>query len=518
MSGGINRLTKIVKLNLSEGRPTYSERSELCSTAEQIKQSIMERAVKKNRNIDIDKSLMKTIIMNDNKDDTRGCNCGVCKYSAYNENIENICKTISKVYYTTLVKQKDYYLPYTKNKHDFLTNYINNSLNGGVSQLIYKINYLHRLFYNAQYPIFKQLTHGTNQSTSKRKHPRYYVNFSFNDLQTLNTYVGKCIKIGDVFCLRPRQMVCKNGQIQEKKDYKVLKLMEFEMVAGDNGWLYHITPTYIMRFRPNILLELEPPNKDDIFVDSSINAFNHMLISSGINIKTHKNFLCVYTAEIIKKNRTNADIFDTLTQQKKYDTTNKKYDLFTAFNLSCLINVKYVLTDKIHNHFNEINNFDKYLEQLNKQAKHNNKKVLETDTHIIRNSNTDTSESESNSDSEEETDNNDNNDNNEAVKEAETHEVKKYEFSYNPSIDFKNKNLIESCISELLVKKEKARELFSLYNKYHIIKDITKTYTNDRYINVILINTKTNRHSPQYHLYLNKYNHIRNITYVENII
>jgi len=512
MEASINRFVKTTQL------ASFSDDLECCNmTPELVKQKLIKNSKNKKRSVDIDKSLLQTMLLNG---DSKNCNCGVCKYFTRSKDIENICMVASRVYYTRIVEQKDYYLSYAKNKNDFLTNYINNSTFCNVSHIIFKINYLYRLFYNLQYPIITQLTERTKFPTSsKRKHTRHIVDFSFNDFLKIATYNHKTIRVGDSIRLRPKQMTCKSGQLAHKETYKVKDISLFEMVEEDNGWLYHITDTYIMRIRPIALIDLIPPTKDDIYMDSSIVAFKHLFDRSEIDLGNHENYLIIYNAEIIKQNKSNTDIFNTLKRQKPYDHGNKRYDLFTAFNFVSMMEKRYVLTDKIHNHFNEISNFDKYLDQLNNQIKQNNP-VIETPINVSESDGDEDDDSDEEEDNKNETDCQDITTVSGEESNSDRKVSKQYVFSYNPTIDFtpSTKILIESCIGELLLRNDKARELFSLYNKYHILKDVSKTYTNDRYINIILINTDTNRHSPQYHLYLNKKNIIRSITYVENVL
>jgi hypothetical protein len=335
----IDQYYSITKMKTTQ-QASFSDEVKYCDiTPEVVRQKLIKNSSgKKKRNVDIDKSVLQTILLNsDGKDN---CGCSVCKYLGYNTQVENICFVASKIYYTRIVENPNYYLQYTKNKNDFLTNYINNSTKSNVSHIIFKINYLYRLFYNQQYSLLKQLTEKAQFPTSSRKHARHIVDFSFNEFRKIMSYNNKIIAVGDSISLRPKQMVCKSGKVIDKQDYIVKKISGFEMIQEDNGWLYHITETYIMRIRPSALIDLIPPNRDDTFTDSSVIAFNHMFDGSGIDLEHRENYLIIYNAEIIKKNRSNTDIFNTLKEQRPYDGDNKRYDLFTAFNFVSMMEKK----------------------------------------------------------------------------------------------------------------------------------------------------------------------------------
>ena len=96
--------------------------------------------------------------------------------------------------------------------------------------------------------------------------------------------------------------------------------------------------------------------------------------------------------------------------------------------------------------------------------------------------------------------------------------VDNYIIKYNKHYKFTDdeKDLIKDTLNNLLLDKPKAKELFGNYNVVQVIKPISKDYTSERYINVILYNNKQDLISPQYHLYLNQDNNVVKLTSIEN--
>ena len=95
-----------------------------------------------------------------------------------------------------------------------------------------------------------------------------------------------------------------------------------------------------------------------------------------------------------------------------------------------------------------------------------------------------------------------------------------FEFSYNKYIYFtdENKSIIEHSIYSKLRHNKKMSELFNGFNIINIIKNYTKSYTSQKYFNIILYDNNNKRISPQYHIYLNNYNEIDNITEIKSLI
>ncbi len=78
--------------------------------------------------------------------------------------------------------------------------------------------------------------------------------------------------------------------------------------------------------------------------------------------------------------------------------------------------------------------------------------------------------------------------------------------------------IIERSIYNKLKDNDKMRLLIKPYNTINIIKNINKTYTKQRYFNVILFNDTTKTLSNQYHIYLDNDNNIKSITEINNLI
>jgi len=104
-------------------------------------------------------------------------------------------------------------------------------------------------------------------------------------------------------------------------------------------------------------------------------------------------------------------------------------------------------------------------------------------------------------------------------------EIKKYKnvltdiIKYKPRIKIKGNYQEEiNIINKNINSYDKIKRFVNPYTELIIIKPIHKTYTDERYINIKLINKEKNITSPQYHAFINYNNEITAITEIRDIL
>ena len=209
----------------------------------------------------------------------------------------------------------------------------------------------------------------------------------------------------------------------------------------------------------------------------------------------------------------------------KYKKKQHKHLLLDQ-TVNNLLNKMYILNDDGINIFDkslltdiELNELFNPKTETNDDADINNKvkDIIDNNNDSNDDSNDDNDDNDDNDSNDSNDSNDDNNDNND---DDDSIEEQKYLFSYNKHFEFTDydKMIIERSIYNKLLDNEKMKILFKPYTTINVIKNINKTYTKQRYFNVILFNTDNKTLSNQYHIYLNDDNIITSITEINDLL
>ena len=341
-------------------------------------------------------------------------------------------------------------------------------------------------------------------------------------------------------------MAVKNGRLTEKLGYSVNEVIDIEYESIDDGWLYYIKENEILRLKPIFVYILES-HSELPYQDITLLAFKDILPQ----IDLRHNYIAKYIIEVIyrDKREKNDVLFDTLhvktknvfrSVEDKVDLIPTKRDprpsdLYYGYNLFAFTSTL-KLTDFINNFFCEkkddrfffqidhqtnstslVEISKKQLKRIRKKNKVKQYDELEHDLKINNVSKDITQQTQETTQvlPKSESESGDKTDKTDELRQPQE-QPEHLPITYRVDISTESKNIIETSIKLLLKTNSNARETFNIYTEYVVIKDLDKHYTRDRYINMYLTNPSKQISSPLYHLYLNKDNTIRDITYVSS--
>ena len=525
--------------------------------------------------INTEKTILATVMRMDNE--VKECSCARCKYERFDPFVYKISRTMD-IEYKKQIQNGFKYHTTTRNKYDFITNITNAiATDTKITYPIQKLNYLSRLFIHRDYNIFTKIKNECNKISTQYVNMRTATFVMFETLDKATLRDQHDYEYGDVMELYPFQMAVKNGRLTEKLGYSVNEVIDIEYESIDDGWLYYIKENEILRLKPIFVYILES-HSELPYQDITLLAFKDIL--PQIDLRHNYIAKYIIEVIYRDKREKNDVLFDTLhvktknvfrSVEDKVDLIPTKRDprpsdLYYGYNLFAFTSTL-KLTDFINNFFCEkkddrfffqidhqtnstslVEISKKQLKRIRKKNKVKQYDELEHDLKIITDSNVskqettqqtqetrqettqvlpkskerqvlffndDESDSESETESETESESGDKTDKTDELRQPQE-QPEHLPITYRVDISTESKNIIETSIKLLLKTNSNARETFNIYTEYVVIKDLDKHYTRDRYINMYLTNPSKQISSPLYHLYLNKDNTIRDITYVSS--
>jgi hypothetical protein len=423
------------------------------------------------KNIDSDKTLINFLMSKDFDDFNEKTDC----FTFISQNQ----KTFNKSKYSI-----------RRNKNNlFLTAIKNSIITNNITFPILKLNTIIDLLFINKCSLLNELLTTYNAISTKQTIPRKSVLLRIinNNDYTLNNRDIEDIEVGDRIKLHPfqvKQLPNMNNTIE----------MEYIVKSKDalkqHDYLYFIQENFIFRIKPILKITLN---------DNKLEYKDFLYNCWATNKEQTDNAIIYYHVELIMINKNkelsklvlNSDTTTHSINNVMFDNNwNKNKCYYPSSKLIKLLNQKKISVEEIDNIFNPKQTI---------QSKQN-----------ITNDITITIYEDSSGDS-------DNSEEDNTEIEAKPKEINNFIYTYNKHYTFE-KDIIEHSINCLYESNIKFKKLLNDYEIIHIIKPISKTYTNQKYFNFILTDKTKSIISTQYHSYLNDSNEIISLTKIDNIL
>jgi len=425
------------------------------------------------KNIDSDKTLINFLMSKDFDDFNEKTDC----FTFISQNQ----KTFNKSKYSV-----------RRNKNNlFLTAIKNSIITNNITFPILKLNTIIDLLFINKCSLLNELLTTYNAISTKQTIPRKSVLLRIinNNDYTLNNRDIPDIEVGDKIKLHPfqvKQLPNMNNTIE------IEYVVKSKDAIKQHDYLYFIQENFIFRIKPILKITLN---------DNKLEYKDFLYNCWATNNEQTDNAIIYYHVELImiNKNKELSKLVldnDTTTHHINnlmYDNNwNKRVSYYPSSKLINLLNQKKISEEEIDNIFNP------------KQTIQPNQDINANDICI-----TIYEDSSGDSDSSNDEDNTKN--------VAKPKEINNFIYTYNKHYTFE-KDIIEHSINCLYESNIKFKKLLNDYEIIHIIKPISKIYTNQKYFNFILTDKTKSIISPQYHSYLNDSNEIISLTKIDNIL
>ena len=426
------------------------------------------------KNIDSDKTLINFLMSKDFDDFNEKTDC----FTFISQNQ----KTFNKSKYSV-----------RRNKNNlFLTAIKNSIITNNITFPILKLNTIIDLLFINKCSLLNELLTTYNAISTKQTIPRKSVLLRIinNNDYTLNNRDIPDIEVGDKIKLHPfqvKQLPNMNNTIE------IEYVVKSKDAIKQHDYLYFIQENFIFRIKPILKITLN---------DNKLEYKDFLYNCWATNNEQTDNAIIYYHVELImiNKNKELSKLVldnDTTTHHINnlmYDNNwNKRVSYYPSSKLINLLNQKKISEEEIDNIFNP------------KQTIQPNQDISNDITITIY------------EDSSGDSDSSNDEDKCENGNVTKPKEINNFIYTYNKHYTFE-KDIIEHSINCLYESNIKFKKLLNDYEIIHIIKPISKIYTNQKYFNFILTDKTKSIISPQYHSYLNDSNEIISLTKIDNIL
>ena len=424
--------------------------------------------------------------------------CDMCKCREYSDNLIASSRLLQNDFKNIKFKK---FRKSPKHNSNLIINFLYNICYDGVKQIHYPVYLINSIIYMFRATAFYHYINNYACITDDNK----IAKTTFYTLNTIGTELityDKPLDIDGLKVLITYSFQYPNNKPKILNEYRVSKIVYYKtnylysaFYYNDNCYLYRIRVEKIYILSNDIL-----PFKDVC----CLMFYHDKLIKQLFN---NCNILLELQVQVVNVYK------DGDRYVKKFDYNKVKRPQHKHILLNNVINEinneYYIVNQDGINLFDKSLLTDKELNDLFNPISQETEPTIKQKqkTNIIDNS----SDSEDDSDSEEE-----------YIKDVKQHNNNQpqYVFSYNKFVNFNDydKAIIETSIYNKLRYTDKMILLFKPYNTINIIKNINKTYTKQKYFNVILFNTDNKTLSNQYHIYLDNTNNITSITEINNLL
>lgn len=415
--------------------------------------------------------------------------CDMCKCREYSDNLIASSRLLQNDFKNIKFKK---FRKSPKHNSNLIINFLYNICYDGVKQIHYPVYLINSIIYMFRATTFYHYINNFECITDDNK----IAKTTFYTLNTIGieliTY-DKPLGIDRLKVLLTYSFQYPNDKPKTLTEYRVSKVVYYETNYLYSAF-YHNDNCYLYRIRVEKIYILS----NDVlpFKDVCCLMFYHDKLIKHLFNKC--NILLELQIQVVNVYK------DGDRYVKKFDYNKFKKEQHKHILLNNVLNNEYYIVNQDGiNLFDKSLLTDKELNDLFNPVSQEIEPTIKQKINII-----DNSDSEDNSDIEEE-----------YIKDVITNEPQ-YVFSYNKFINFNDydKNIIETSIYNKLKDNDKMILLFKPYNTINIIKNINKTYTKQKYFNVILFNTDNKTLSNQYHIYLDNTNNITSITEINNLL
>lgn len=440
------------------------------------------------KNIDADKTLINFLMSKDFDDFNEKADC----FTFISQNQ----KTFNKSKYSV-----------KRNKNNlFLTAIKNSIITNNITFPILKLNTILDLLFINKCSLLNELLTTYNAISTKETIPRKSVLLRIinNNDYTLNNRNIPDIEVGDKIKLHPfqvKQLPNMNNTI------KIEYVVKSKDSLKQHDYLYFIQENFIFRIKPIVKITLN---------DNKLEYKDFLYNCWATDEEQTDNAIIYYHVELIMINKNkelsklvlNSDTTTHSINNVIFDNNWNRYKCYyPSSKLINLLNQKKISEEEIDNIFNP------------KQTIQPNQNISNDITITIYEDSSGDSDSSNDEDKYENGNGNgnENGNGNGNGNVAKPKEINNFIYTYNKHYTFE-KDIIEHSINCLYESNIKFKKLLNDYEIIHIIKPISKIYTNQKYFNFILTDKTKSIISPQYHSYLNDSNEIISLTKIDNIL
>ena len=423
------------------------------------------------KDVDADKTLINFLMYNNFTDSDEKIDCFI--FISKNEKIFNKSKYSVR-----------------RNKNNlFLTAIKNSIITNKITFPILKLNTIIDFLFIDKCCLLDELLTSlftiTTQHTIARK--SVFLRIKNNNNYSLS---NKQVKVGDKIKLHP-------FQVKELPNLKKTTEIEYVVKSLDyltHDYLYFIQENFIFRIKPLLKATLND-NKLE-YKDFLYNCWVTEQNDNAI-IYYHVELIMINKNKELSKLVLNSDTTNnthSINDGFFYNDWNNRVCYYPSSKLIKLINQKKISEEEIDNIFNP-------KQTIQPKQEYDTNDISTISIYEDSSSDGDISSDEDN--------------NLDTTKKPKEHN--NFIYSYNKHYTFE-KDIIEHSINCLYESNIKFKKLLNDYEIIHIIKPISKIYTNQKYFNFILTDKTNSIISQQYHSYLNDSNEIISLTKIDNIL